>query len=301
MKAFHLIIPLFVGISFYSCGSKIGQTDVSGTFETTEILVSAQATGTILALNMEEGQVLKANQQIGFIDTIQLALKKKQLRASIQALKSRLPEIDVQMAVLQQQLSTAKSEQARLTKLVGANAAPQKQLDDVVAQIAVLQKQMTATKSTLKNGNDGADNEIVALNAQLEQIDDMLRKSYIKSPIDGTVLVKYAEVGELAVQGKTLFKVADISKMILRVYLTADQLAKLKVGQKVKVNAEFGLKENKSYNGTVSWISSNAEFTPKTIQTRDERANLVYAAKVLVPNDGNLKIGMYGGIYLETK
>jgi len=282
-----------------SCHSNKDVSDASGTFEATEVIVSAQATGPILAFNIEEGQDLKAGANLGFIDTIQLDLRKKQLQASIQAAQTRKPDVEVQVAALEQQIATAGTEKHRLENLVKANAANQKQLDDLNAQIEVLNKQLIATRTTLESSSSGINKESSALKIQVDQINDQLRRSYISSPIDGTVLVKYAETGELAVQGRSLFKVADMTQMILRVYVTADQLAKVKLGQTVDVNAELGTSENKAYKGTVTWISGKSEFTPKTIQTRDERANLVYAVKVAVKNDGILKIGMYGGIHFS--
>jgi len=228
-----------------------------------------------------------------------LDLRKKQLQASIQAAQTRKPDVEVQVAALEQQIATAGTEKHRLENLVKANAANQKQLDDLNAQIEVLNKQLIATRTTLQSSSSGINKESSALKIQVDQINDQLRRSYISSPIDGTVLVKYAETGELAVQGRSLFKVADMTQMILRVYVTADQLAKVKLGQTVDVNAELGTSENKAYKGTVTWISGKSEFTPKTIQTRDERANLVYAVKVAVKNDGILKIGMYGGIHFS--
>jgi len=292
-----LIFPVF--LLLVSCHSKNGTSDASGTFEATEVIVSAQATGTILNFKVEEGQDLKAGANLGFIDTIQLDLRKKQLQATIQASQTRKPDVEVQLAALEQQIATARSEKHRVENLVKANAANQKQLDDLNAQIEVLAKQLVATRTTLESSTSGINKESSALKIQVDQINDQLRRSYISSPIDGTLLVKYAETGELAIQGKTLFKVADMSQMILRVYITADQLSKLKLGQTVDVNAELGSTDNKAYKGTVTWISAKSEFTPKTIQTRDERANLVYAVKVTVKNDGILKIGMYGGIHFS--
>ena len=292
-----LMAPVFLVL--VSCHSKNGTSDASGTFEATEVIVSAQATGPLNNFQVEEGQDLKAGVTLGFIDTIQLDLRKKQLLASIQASQTRKPDVEVQLAALEQQIATARSEKQRLENLVKANAANQKQLDDLNAQIEVLTKQLKATRTTLESSTNGINKESSALKIQVDQINDQLRRSYISSPIDGTVLVKYAETGELAIQGKSLFKIADMSRMILRVYVTADQLAKIKLGQTVDVNAELGSTDNKPYKGTVEWISAKSEFTPKTIQTRDERANLVYAVKVAVKNDGILKIGMYGGIHFS--
>lgn len=300
MRRINLFYWIPAVLLLTSCHSKKDTSDASGTFEATEVIVSAQATGTILAFQIDEGQDLKAGTNLGFIDTIQLELRKKQLQASIQAAQTRKPDVEVQLAALEQQIATARTEKHRVENLVKANAANQKQLDDLNAQIEVLTKQLTATRSTLESSTSGINKESSALKIQVDQINDQLRRSYISSPIDGTVLVKYAETGELAIQGKSLFKVADMSQMILRVYVTADQLAKLEVGQTVDVNAELGSTDNKSYKGTVTWISAKSEFTPKTIQTRDERANLVYAVKVAVKNDGILKIGMYGGIHFNN-
>jgi len=300
MRRINLFYWIPAVLLLTSCHSKKDTSDASGTFEATEVIVSAQATGTILAFQIDEGQDLKAGTNLGFIDTIQLELRKKQLQASIQAAQTRKPDVEVQLAALEQQIATARTEKHRVENLVKANAANQKQLDDLNAQIEVLTKQLTATRSTLESSTSGINKESSALKIQIDQINDQLRRSYISSPIDGTVLVKYAETGELAIQGKSLFKVADMSQMILRVYVTADQLAKLEVGQTVDVNAELGSTDNKSYKGTVTWISAKSEFTPKTIQTRDERANLVYAVKVAVKNDGILKIGMYGGIHFNN-
>ncbi|HET9572005.1 MAG TPA: HlyD family efflux transporter periplasmic adaptor subunit [Bacteroidales bacterium] len=299
MKRYQFFFWVPVLLLFSACRSKNSETDASGTFEATEIIVSAQVTGLINAFQVEEGQDLKAGANMGFIDTIQLDLRKKQLQASIQAAQTRKPDVNLQLAALEQQIATARSESRRVENLVKANAANQKQLDDLNAQIEVLTKQLRATRSTLESSTSGINKESTSLMMQVDQINDQIRRSYISSPIDGTILVKYAETGELAVQGKPLFKVADVTQMILRVYVTPDQLAKLKIGQKVNVNAELGSVDNKAYQGTVTWISSKSEFTPKTIQTRDERANLVYAVKVAVPNDGNLKIGMYGGIRFD--
>jgi len=292
----YYVLSLILVLSLSSCRKSNADMDASGTFEATEVIVSSEATGKIIHFDVQEGQDLKAGQGLGYIDTVQLYLRRKQLLASIQAAQTRKPDVNAQIAALQQQLTTAKNEKNRVENLLKANAANQKQLDDINSQIEVLQKQLHASKITLESSRNSINDESEALKMQVAQIDDQLKKSYIISPINGTVLVKYAETGELAMQGKSLFKIADIQNMALRAYVTADQLAKIKVGQTVEVNAEFGSEENKAYRGKVEWISSKAEFTPKTIQTRDERANLVYAVKVAVQNDGNLKIGMYGSI-----
>lgn len=278
-----------------SCTNNTEQYDASGTFEATEIMVSSEASGKILQFDVQEGQALKVNQNVGFVDSTQLYLKKQQLLASMNALQSRRPEVSKQIAALQQQIATAKTEKTRIENLVKANAANQKMLDDIVAQIAILEKQLAAQKSSLDISNRGISDDLATMEIQVAQLDDQLKKCRIASPINGTLLAKYAEVGELAMPGKALFKVADLQNMILRAYITSDQLTQLKIGQAVKVFADFG-DETREYSGTISWISGKAEFTPKTIQTKNERANLVYAVKIAVKNDGYLKIGMYGQV-----
>lgn len=284
-------------IFLYSCGKSNEQYDASGTFEATEIIVSSEASGKILQFDVQEGQPLDSSQYVGYVDSTQLYLKKQQLLASIKALQSRRPEVSKQIAAIQQQIATAKTEKTRVENLVKANAANQKQLDDINAQIALLEKQLAAQKSTLDISNYGISEDVATLEIQVAQLDDQLQKCRIVSPIAGVLLVKYAEMGEIAVPGKSLFKVADIEDMTLRAYITSGQLTQLKIGQTVKVFADFG-EETREYSGEITWISSKSEFTPKTIQTKDERANLVYAVKIAVKNDGFLKIGMYGQVKL---
>ena len=242
---------------------------------------------------------MAAGCQVGYIDTVQLHLRKEQLSASLKAVQSRHYNVDRQIAALRQQIETQKREQKRFEELVASNVANQKQLDDITAQVDMLEKQLVAQQETLSNNNSGISGESLSLKAQIAQIEDQIRKSVIASPIDGTVLAKYAEPGELAGQGRSLFKVADIGNLFLRVYITADQITELKIGQPVKVYADQGKSDRREYPGTVSWISDKAEFTPKTIQTRNERANLVYAVKVAVKNDGYIKRGMYGEIKID--
>ena len=290
------IINLLLVLS--SCGNKNNQYDASGVFEATEVIVSAQANGELMAFDVMEGRQVEANKQLGYIDTTQLYLKKMQLLANMKAVDSRQYNVSKQIASIQQQIVTQKAEQKRFENLVKSNAATQKQLDDINAQIAILEKQLAAQTETLENSNRSISGETLGLNMQIAQIDDQIRKSIICSPIDGVILSKYAEQGELAMQGRSLFKVADIENIKLRVYITADQLTTLKMEQKVKVYADQGKSDRKEYDGTIIWISDRAEFTPKTIQTRDERANLVYAVKIALTNDGYVKRGMYGEVKL---
>lgn len=300
MKTIKYIVLGSIAVLFSACNSENGNYDASGTFEATEIVVSSEANGKILSFEVTEGQVLEANQQVGSIDSVQTYLRKKQLQKSIKAIKSRHPKIPKQIAVIEQQIATQKNEKQRIENLVKAKAANQKQLDDINAQIALLEKQLEAQKSSLTITTNGLNEDVSTIEVQIEQLNDQLKKYHIINPIDGTVLVKYTEASELAVSGKALYKVADIDNMIFRAYLTSDQLTKIQIGQKVKVFADFG-EETREYDGQVEWISSKSEFTPKTIQTQDERANLVYAIKIGVKNDGYLKIGMYGQLKLQIE
>ena len=298
MRTIKTTFLLAITFLFVACGSKNGDYDASGIFETTEVIVSSESNGRILELNLEEGQIVNPDVPLGYIDTTQLYLKKMQLLASNQAVKSKQTDVPRQIAAIQQQIITQKKERTRFENLIKSNAANEKQLDDINAQILYLEKQLAAQTEVLMNSNRGVSEESSSMQIQVAQLEDQIAKSVIKSPIKGTILSKYAEQGELAVQGKALFKVGDIENMILRTYITASQLTQLKVGQTVRVFSDLGEADRKEYSGTVEWISDKAEFTPKTIQTRDERANLVYAVKIAVKNDGYIKRGMYGEIKL---
>ncbi|HML64023.1 MAG TPA: efflux RND transporter periplasmic adaptor subunit [Dysgonomonas sp.] len=299
MKTTKNIVYASIILLLTACGKGNGDYDASGVFETTEVIVSAEANGKIMQLNFIEGQQVEQGKPLGYIDTVQLYLKKMQLLTNTSAVKSGRVDIPRQIAAIKQQIATQKNEQKRFENLVKANAANQKQLDDINAQILVLERQLTAQTELLENSNKNISEQSSGLEVQVAQINDQIQKSIISSPINGTILSKYAEQGELATQGRALFKVADIEHMFLRAYITASQLTQVKIGQAVKVYADFGEKEMKEYSGTITWISDKSEFTPKTIQTRDERANLVYAVKVAVKNDGYLKYGMYGELKLN--
>jgi HlyD family secretion protein len=286
---------------FAACGNKKGKYDASGAFEATEILVSAQAAGEIKQFAVTEGQALKSGDVVGIIDTIQLHLKKKQLLTSMKSIDSRTYNVSLQIAALKQQLAKQEMELTRFQNLLKSNAATQKQVDDIQSSIDVLQKQLAAQTETLQKTNNSLSSEIQSLYVQVEQIDDLIRKSIITSPITGIVLSKYAEKGEIAVQGKALFKIADLNNIYLRSYITNDQLTQLKLNQEIAVFTDFGAKEMREYKGKIIWISDKAEFTPRTILTKNERANLVYAVKIAVPNDGYLKIGMYGEVNLSDR
>lgn len=285
-------------VSLVACKGGSGDYDASGVFETTEVTVSARGTGEIMRFDIEEGHQVEAGQAVGYIDTIQLHLKKEELLGNLMATDSRRYNVSRQIASLRQEIATQKRERLRYENLVREKAANQKQLDDINSGLAVLEKRLAAQVETLENSNRSVSGEVLMLEARIAQIEDQIAKCVITSPVRGTVLSKYAEQGELAAQGRSLFKVGDLSDMYLRVYITAPQLTTLKVGQQVKVYADEDEDGRREYMGTVSWISDKAEFTPKTIQTRDERANLVYAVKVAVKNDGYIKKGMYGEMKL---
>ena len=279
-----------------ACGNKEQAYDASGVFETTEVVVSAKAQGEIISLTAEEGQEVKAGQELGQIDVAQLELKREQLKSTKSATTSRKLDTNRQVASLRQQISNLQAEQTRFKALLADGAATQKQVDDIGYQINTLQKQMDALTEQMNTQNSSIDQQSAGFDAQIGQVNDLLRQARITSPIDGTILAKYAEQGEYAAPGKPLLKVANVGDMKLRAYITAEQLTALKLGQKVTVYADQGKSDRKAYEGTVTWIADKAEFTPKTIQTRDERANLVYAIKVSVKNDGPIKRGMYGDV-----
>lgn len=281
-------------MSLGACNRDAANFDATGTFEATEILVSSEANGKIMELNIEEGDRLDAGAVVGYVDSTQLYLKKMQLSAGLRSVDIRKPDIRKQIAALEQQIATARTEQQRMENLVKAKAGNQKQVDDIVNNIKFLQKQLDAQYSTLNKTTGGADAEAESILYQIMQLDDQLQKSRITNPQSGTVLVKYAEPGEVTAAGKPLYKIADTDLLYLRAYITADQLSTLKLGQTVRVYADYGAADRREYPGIITWISDKSEFTPKGIQTKDERANLVYAIKIAVKNDGFLKIGQYG-------
>lgn len=300
MKNISLQVLAIVSmIASVSCNNKKNDFDASGTFEAEETIISSEAAGTIKQFDIEEGQNLKAGELIGYIDSTQLFLKKKQLQAQIAAILSKRPDVAAQVASLQEQLAAAEKEQKRVSNLVKADAATTKQLDDVNSQIEVIKKQIDAQRSALGISSEGINKDAVPMQVQIEQIEDQLSKCRIINPVNGTVLAKYVEENEMAAQGKPLYKIADLHRIQLRAYVTGNQLPELKLNQQVKVLTDDGKGNYKETTGTITWINDKAEFTPKTIQTKDERANMVYAIKVNVNNDGTLKIGMYGELKFQ--
>lgn len=288
-----MIIALII-VSLAACNKNNDKADGYGNFEATEITISAEANGKIEFLNLEEGAVLETNTSIGLIDTTQLYLNKQQLLASKTTIFSKSKNVQSQTNVLQEQLKTTLIEQKRVQNMYAENAATKRQVDEVQGKVSVLKEQIKSV------GTQDAPilNEAKSIDVQIAKIDDQIEKSKITNPIRGTVLAKYAEPNEITAFGKPLYKIADLSEMTLRVYVSETQLPKLQAGQKVTVKIDTDT-EMKSYPGTISWIASSAEFTPKIIQTKEERVNLVYAVKIDVKNDGGLKIGMPAEMWIK--
>lgn len=333
------LLLLAIGVLMVaSCGKDKQDYDATGTFEATEITVSAELSGQLKSFNISEGQVLNNGVTVGQIDARQLTLKrnqlatnneqlaathgqldanKRQLAANKQATSSRQLDLKKQVAAIRQQIVNQQRERQRFTELLKDGAVARKQVDDIDYQLQVLKKQLAATEEQIASQNaaladqnkgitaqmEGIDAQQAVVNAQQAgvrsqqaQIDDQIAHTFIKSPITGTVLEKYAEAGEFVALGKPLFKVANMKRMFIRAYITSEQLKNIRLGQKVKVMADYGKGQKKAYNGVITWISSRSEFTPKTIVTDDERADLVYAIKIQFQNDGYVKIGMYGEV-----
>ena len=296
MKKIYIIAS--VALLLTACGKKEKEYDATGTFEATETTVSAEQSGTLLSFALNEGDEVEEGREVGLIDTTQIWLKIQQTKATKAVYNSQKPDMEKQIAATRQQLAKAQTEQRRYQELVNDGAAPRKMLDDAVSQVQVLQRQLAAQISALSTSTDALNKQMAATDVQVNQLRDQLQKCHIYTPVAGTVLEKYVERGEFVSMGKPLFKVADTRQMYLRAYVTSAQLQHIKVGQTVKVFADYGNGQRKAYDGRVSWISSRSEFTPKTILTDDERADLVYAVKIAVKSDGYIKIGMYGEVKL---
>ena len=306
-------MAFWITVLLAGCYRNSRKFDATGTFEAIEVIVSSETNGRILSLNIEEGDTVSKNKIVGSIDSENISLQKQQVEESIKALKQKTADPDPQVRLLQDQEAVQRSqldnlqhEHARVERLLKEDAATRKQLDDMDAQIdmvkkqiAVTQQQVNVQRSNISVQNRGILSEGKPLQKRVEQLNDQLEKADIFNPINGTVITKYAEAGEVTGVGKALYKIADLSVITLRAYITGDQLSELKLGQAVKVFADHGAGQYKEYPGVVTWISDKAEFTPKTIQTKEERANLVYAVKIKLKNDGFLKIGMYGEIMFK--
>lgn len=272
--------------------------DATGIFEATTVTVSAETAGKILSFGISEGDSIRVGENIAVIDTTLLVLQQRQIGSQRQSAESASPDIAAQAAALRTQIAHQQHECDRQSRLLADGATTQKQFDDAKAQLEMLNGQLTALLSTLGKNRTSISENAVAIQYQSEQIAEQIAKSKINSPLTGTVLVKYAEPGEYAVPGKALCKIADLENIYLRSYFTANQLADIKIGQNVTIIADFGGDEQYEYPGKITWIAEESEFTPKSIQTKDSRANLVYAVKVAVKNDGRLKLGQYGEVRL---
>ena len=311
-KYYSLLHLSILTLFMVSCSNQEKECDATGTFEATEVTVSAKSTGELKTFDITEGQLVESGVVVGQIDAYQLQMtaqqleaQKRQLAMSRNATDSRRLDLEKQLSSINQQISNTQRERQRFSELVRDGAVPRKQLDDINNQIKVLERQRDATRDQIRSNNaslseqsKGISAQIDGIDAQRKQIADQIANAEVKAPLSGTVLEKYVERGEFVATGKPLFKIADTQNMYLRAYVTSSQLKDIKVGQKVKVFADYGGGQKKEYDGTISWISSRSEFTPKTILTDDERDDLVYAVKIAIKNDGYVKIGMYGEVKL---
>ena len=295
MKINKIIFGSLIATSILiSCNKSNDKADGYGNFEATETTISAESNGKLLQFTVEEGQTIEKGSVVGYIDTIQLTLKKEQLNVSKNVIASKSRGILSQISVLKSQLKTAHINKKRTENLIKANAGTQKQLDDVDGKIDVIHQQIRS----IEIQNAPIVNELKSIDVQIQQLEDQIQKSKITNPVNGTVLVKYVEPNEITSFGRPLYKIADLSTMQLRVYISEIQLAAIKIGQEVTVKIDTA-EDMKNYNGIITWIASEAEFTPKIIQTKEERVNLVYAVKIDMKNDGSLKIGMPAEMWIE--
>ncbi len=313
MNRYAFSLLLMAGLA--ACNNNGTRSDASGTFEAEEIIVSSELAGRIISLTIQEGMLLPKDSTVGTIDAEGISLQKEQVEASIQSLNAKTMDVMPQVRLLEQQRAVQQSrltnliqEKQRVENLVKADAATKKQLDDILAQIDVVEKEMNVTmqqiavqRNSVSTQNRSILSEGAPLQKRIAQLNDQLQRAKIINPVVGTVLTKYAEPGEITSPGKALYKIADLSSLNLRAYITGVQLPQVKLNQPVKILIDSGEDKFKEYPGTIIWISDKAEFTPKTIQTKEERANLVYAIKVKVKNDGYLKIGMYGEVVFKNE
>ena len=299
MKNIHFLLITLVALSLAACEQNEKRSDAYGNFEAREVIVSATANGTLLMLQVEEGQELTKGQVVGYIDTTQLTLKKKQLRANIKAILSKRQNVDTQTKVYEKQKANLEREITRVEKLLKDGAATPKQLDDLKGSLELIERQEIAHITSLNTANRGISSQVQPLLTQISQVDDQIQKSIIKNPIAGKVLTKYAEENEVTGFARPLYKIADTKEMFLRVYVEGNMLDDIKIGQTVNVLVDDDADTYHQLEGTLSWISEQAEFTPRSIQTKDDRSKLVYAAKVKVNNEGLLKMGMPGEVNFQ--
>jgi HlyD family secretion protein len=290
MKTNYLF--LFIALILASCSVKDNRSDAYGNFEVDDIMVSAEATGKLLYFAAEEGKKMATGELAAVIDTTDLVLKRNQLFAQQKATSSKIDNIQSQIEVQKQQLANINTDKDRIEKLLKDGAATQKQLDDINGQIDLVNRQIGSTNTQYTT----VGSELEVYNTQIAQVNESIRKCSIYNPLEGIVLEKYAEPNEITTFGKPLYKIADMNEMILRVYVSGDQLPQIKLSQEVEVLIDQDKKTNRELTGIISWVSESAEFTPKIIQTKEERVNMVYAVKVRVKNDGSLKIGMPGEV-----
>ncbi|GET29389.1 membrane protein [Prolixibacter sp. SD074] len=280
------------GLMLMGCNRNNKMSDAYGNFEVDDVIVSSEVSGKLLQFNLSEGDQLNTGVQVGLVDTTQLYLKKEQLEAQKTSIQSKMASIQTQIAVIKQQRANVEVDKNRVARMLADSAATQKQMDDINGQIDVFDKQIT----NVRTQKVSLSKEIDVVNAQIAQVEDQLGKCHITAPISGTVLEKYKEMGELVTPGQSLFKIADLSYLNLKIYISGAQLTHIKLGQKVTVLIDNSKTSDTKLTGIITWISSEAEFTPKIIQTKEERVKLVYAVKVKVPNDGSLKVGMPGEV-----
>lgn len=288
----NLIFPAIIALLLFSCSNNDDLSDAYGNFEADEIIISSEANGKILELELENGQELKQGQLIAKIDTVLLHLKVKQLNSLKNEVMVNTRDVLSQIKVLEEQKKVILVEKGRVENLIADSAASTKQLDDIIGKINIIDKQIEAVRIK----NSVVLSKLEALNVQLEQVEYELSKCKVINPVNGIVLQKFVEPYELVMKGKALYKIANLETMELKAYISGTQLPNIKIGQKVKVLIDKTEDENSELEGTINWISSTAEFTPKIIQTKEERVKLVYAIKVIVKNDGTLKIGMPGEV-----
>lgn len=296
MSKLNSILLIISILGLMSCSGNNSKSDAYGNFETVDVLVASEMQGRLVYFNVEEGNNVKAGEIVGLIDTIQLSLKRDQMVAQRRMSATKFQNIQSQIQVQNEQKQTLLKDKKRIENLIEDYAAPQKQLDDINGKIDVINSQVTSIKTQIST----VTNELEMLDKQIAQINDQINRCKITNPINGTILEKYMEAKEIVTPGKVLYKIADIRKMILRAYISGSQLSQVKIGQKVRVIIDSDKNNTEELPGLITWISSQAEFTPKIIQTREERVNLVYAIKIDVKNDGRLKIGMPGEVRLNN-
>jgi len=292
-KIFRANLILLLTLVFLSaCNKNTAEVDAYGNFEADETLVSAEIAGKILSFNISEGETLKQNQTIGLVDTIMYALQLNELEAYYPKINSNLANIDAQKGIVLQQKENLETDLKRIENMKSTGAATQKQYDDIIGNLKVIDKKVEAYQAQ----KNAIKEELQITIAKEQLIKEQLNKCRIKNPTKGTVIEKYAEQGEITAPGKPLYKIADLDKIILRAYVSGSQIHAIKLNQACNILIDKGEKDYLEFNGKVEWIANKAEFTPKIIQTKEERVNMVYAIKIAVKNDGSIKMGMPGEV-----